>query len=49
MDHRGLYSGLATDCITIAAGSPDGDVAATAVLVRPDGYVAMGVIGGRAR
>jgi 2-polyprenyl-6-methoxyphenol hydroxylase-like FAD-dependent oxidoreductase len=26
--------------ITVATGSPDGDVAATALLVRPDGYVA---------
>ena len=26
--------------ITVAAGSPVGDVAATALLVRPDGYVA---------
>jgi hypothetical protein len=28
------------DKITIAAGRPAGDVAATALLVRPDGYVA---------
>jgi 2-polyprenyl-6-methoxyphenol hydroxylase-like FAD-dependent oxidoreductase len=29
-----------TDQLTVAAGRPVGDVAATAVLVRPDGYVA---------
>jgi hypothetical protein len=28
------------DQVTVAAGRPVGDVSATAVLVRPDGYVA---------
>lgn len=28
------------DGLTVAAGRPVGDVAATALLVRPDGYVA---------
>jgi hypothetical protein len=30
----------AGDQLTVAAGRPDRDVAATALLVRPDGYVA---------
>jgi 2-polyprenyl-6-methoxyphenol hydroxylase-like FAD-dependent oxidoreductase len=40
---RGVVAAALTDVadqLTVAAGSPVGDVAATAVLVRPDGYVA---------
>jgi 2-polyprenyl-6-methoxyphenol hydroxylase-like FAD-dependent oxidoreductase len=37
LDHRGLYSVLAG---TSEPPRPAGDVAATALLVRPDGYVA---------
>jgi len=33
------------DQLTVAAGRPVGDVAATAILVRPDGYVAWATSG----
>jgi 2-polyprenyl-6-methoxyphenol hydroxylase-like FAD-dependent oxidoreductase len=41
-DHGYLAAALAdiAEQLTVAAGRPDGDVAATALLVRPDGYVA---------
>jgi 2-polyprenyl-6-methoxyphenol hydroxylase-like FAD-dependent oxidoreductase len=43
LTERGLVAAAAADIadqITVAAGRPVGDVAASAVLVRPDGYVA---------
>ena len=41
-DHGDVAAALAdvAEQLTIATGRPDGDVAATALLVRPDGYVA---------
>lgn len=43
LTREGVVAAAATDIagrVTVAAGAPVGDVAATAVLVRPDGYVA---------